>query len=141
MNIYGNADPTMRLVREYEEKTAQVGRRSIVKDVEKFAEEMGIDLKLQHPDLTGHTGEGERIETPKIGDWMKKKVQSNGYKEMKSEKWQGKVITGQWQDDKLAGECFTWRSGKQRQRTQCPKPGTIPTASPHKVIICRFSQG
>ena len=45
----------------------------MVKDAETFAEEMGIDLKLMHPDLTGHTAEGERIETPKIGNWMKKK--------------------------------------------------------------------
>ena len=40
----------------------------MVKDAEKCAAEMGIDLKLQHPDLTGHTAEGERIETTKIGD-------------------------------------------------------------------------
>ena len=62
---------------------------------------MNGSKKLQHPDPTSHTGEGDRIETPKIGDWIKKEVQSNRYKE----KWQGKVITGRWQDDEL-GECF-----------------------------------
>ena len=45
--------------------------------------------------------EYERIETPKIGDWIEKEVQSNRYKE----KGQGKVITGRWHDDEL-GECF-----------------------------------
>ena len=50
-----------------------------------------MDLKLQHPDPTGHTAECERIEfeTPKIGDWIKKEVPRNRYKEIESEKWQG----------------------------------------------------
>ena len=34
-----------------------------------------MDLKLQHPDPTGHIAEGERIETLKFGDWIKKEVQ------------------------------------------------------------------
>ena len=38
-------------------------------------------------------------------------VQSNRYKEIKKGKWQGKLITGCWQDDKLYGECFfSWMS-------------------------------
>ena len=67
VNIKGNTDPTMGLVREFEEKAAQAGRRSVVKDAQKFATELWMDLKLQYPDPTGHTGEGDRIETPKIG--------------------------------------------------------------------------
>lgn len=35
-----------------------------------------MDLKLQHPDPTGHTGKGERTETQKIGDCIKKEVQN-----------------------------------------------------------------
>ena len=55
-----------------------------------------MDLKLQHPDPTGHTAECERIEfeTPKIGDWIKKEVPRNRYKEIESEKWQGE--TNNW---------------------------------------------
>ena len=48
-----------------------------------------MDLKLQHPDPTGHTAECERIETPKIGDWIKKEVPRNRYKEIESNKWRG----------------------------------------------------
>ena len=79
----------MGLVREILEKAAQAGRRSVVKDAQKFAEELGMDLKLQHPDPTGHTTAGKRIDTPRIGDWIKKEVQSNRYKEIESEKLQG----------------------------------------------------
>ena len=47
----------------------------MVKDVQKFVEELRMDLKLQHLDPTGHTAEDERIETSKFGDWIKKEVQ------------------------------------------------------------------
>lgn len=47
----------------------------MVKDAHKFVEELRMDLILQHPDHTGHTAEGERIETSKFGDWIKKEVQ------------------------------------------------------------------
>ena len=47
----------------------------MVKDAQKFVEELRMDLKLQHPDPTGRTSEGERIETSKFGDWIKKEVQ------------------------------------------------------------------
>ena len=55
----------------------------MVKEAQKFAEELGMDLKLQHPDPTGHTAEGKRIDTPRIGDWIKKEVQSNRYRDRK----------------------------------------------------------
>ena len=47
----------------------------MVKDAQKFVEELRMDLKLQHPDPTGRTSEGEGIETSKFGDWIKKEVQ------------------------------------------------------------------
>ena len=75
MNIYGNTDPTMGLFREFGDKATRAGRRSVVKEAQKFAEEMGLDLKLQHPDPTDQTTEGDRIETPKMGDWIKTEVQ------------------------------------------------------------------
>ena len=77
VNIKGSTDPTMGLVREFEEKAAQAVGRSVVKDQQTFAEELWMDLKLQHPDPNSHTVESDRIETPEIEDWIKKEVQSN----------------------------------------------------------------
>ena len=34
-----------------------------------------MNLKLQHSDSTGRTSEGERIETSKFEDWIKKEEQ------------------------------------------------------------------
>lgn len=45
----------------------------MVNDAQKIAEKLGMDLKLQHPDPAGHTGEGEKIETRKIRDWIIRK--------------------------------------------------------------------
>ena len=62
MNLYGNIDPAMRLVGEFEEKAARAGRRPLLKDALKFAGKLGMKLELQHPDPTDHTGEGQNIE-------------------------------------------------------------------------------
>ena len=49
VNIKGNTYSTMGLVREFEEKVAQVGGRSVVKDEQTFAEELWMDLKTTVP--------------------------------------------------------------------------------------------
>ena len=60
----------------------------MVKDAQKFAEELGMDLKLQHPDPTGHTAEGKRIDTPRIVDHSRKRCKAIVI-EIESEKLQG----------------------------------------------------
>ena len=42
MHLYGNPDTTTGLVREFEEKAARTERRSLVKDAQRSAEELGI---------------------------------------------------------------------------------------------------
>ena len=37
-HLYANPDPTMGLLREFEEKAARTGRRSLVKDAQRYAE-------------------------------------------------------------------------------------------------------
>ena len=60
VNIYGNTDPTMELLREFKEKAAQAGRPSVVKDAQKFVEELRLDLKLQHPTRSNRSRSGRR---------------------------------------------------------------------------------
>ena len=40
----------MGLVRQFEEKAERTGRRSLVKDAQKYAEELGMQLELRYPD-------------------------------------------------------------------------------------------
>ena len=70
VNLYRNKDPTMGLVREFEEKAAKLGRRSIIKDAEKYSKELGFNLELIHTNPIGHTEDEEEIGTNKIGRWI-----------------------------------------------------------------------
>ena len=40
--------------------------------------------------------------------WAKKAVQSKHFEDTKEKKWQGKLRTARWEDEKLDGECFSW---------------------------------
>ena len=62
----------MELVRRFEEKAERTGRRSLVKDAQKYAEELGMKLELRYPDPSGTTAENEKIEGHKIGVWTEK---------------------------------------------------------------------
>ena len=42
VKLYGNKDPTMGLVRAFEEQAAVKGHKSLVKEAGKFAEELGL---------------------------------------------------------------------------------------------------
>ena len=48
--IYENKDQVMEMVREFEERTESLGHRLLVKDAAKFAEDLGVNLHLKHPD-------------------------------------------------------------------------------------------
>ena len=37
-----------------------------------------------------------------------KSEQSKRFKDTKETKWQGKLMTVRWEDEKLDGECFSW---------------------------------
>ncbi|PFX23721.1 hypothetical protein AWC38_SpisGene11730 [Stylophora pistillata] len=57
MRFYQNENPTIGLVRQFEEKAEKKGRRSLVRDAEMYAEELGMKLDLQHPLPSGSTDE------------------------------------------------------------------------------------
>ena len=37
------------MVREFDEREEEMGRRSVVKEASRFAEELGVELHLEHP--------------------------------------------------------------------------------------------
>ena len=47
VKLYGNGDPAMAMVREFEGKAEVLGHSSLVKEAEKYAEEMGLQLQLE----------------------------------------------------------------------------------------------
>ena len=100
----------MELVRQFEEKAERIGRRSLVKDAQKYAEELGMKLELRYPDPSGTKAENEKIEDRKIGVWTKKALQSKRCKDVREQKWQGKLHSARWEDQYLDGESFAWMS-------------------------------
>ena len=82
-------------MREFEERGEQMGQRSMVKDAFRFAEELGIELNIEHF-LTVKTElrncQVERLE-----------------KEVRNQRWQGSLVTATLQDEKVSGSgCFWW---------------------------------
>ena len=51
-------------------KAAKLGRWSIIKNVEKYSKELGLNLQLIHTNPIGHTEDEEEIGTNKIGMWI-----------------------------------------------------------------------
>ena len=92
----------MGLVREFEEKATRTGRRSLVKNAQIYAEELGMKLDLQQPEPIGHDKEDEVVGKQKIGEWAKKEVQGRRNDEVEEEKWQGKLMANRWNDQETA---------------------------------------
>ena len=87
-----NQDSTMQLVRQFDEKCERNGRRSIVKDAKKYAEEMGLELSLSPGAVVTTTDSNEDISSEKVGKVMQNSMDAKGIDTIKDQKWQGKLI-------------------------------------------------
>ena len=67
IKLYTNRDSTMEPVRQFDEKCDRNGRRSIVKDTKKYAEEMGLELSLSLGAVVTTTESNEDISSEKVG--------------------------------------------------------------------------
>ena len=110
MNLFSNNDLPMYLVREFEEKAARTGRRSLIKDAESYAQQMRLRLELQYPQPVGVTETGNVLDRKKFSGWIKKVNQSRGCAEIERERWQGKLIAERWRDEDENEECLAWLS-------------------------------
>lgn len=59
VKLYRNSDPAMVMVREFEERTEELGHSSLIKEAERYAELMGLQLQLEYsnPICIEHDGE------------------------------------------------------------------------------------
>ena len=48
VRLYTNEDPAVKVVRQSEERSQEMGRRSMEKDTKKYASEFGLNLSLVH---------------------------------------------------------------------------------------------
>ena len=68
-----NQDPTMKVVREFEERATQSGHHSLIKDAVKYAKELDLDLKLSELNPTCRTADGNEVSGKQIGVWALKR--------------------------------------------------------------------
>ena len=108
VNLYQNQDPTMKVVREFEERATETGHHSLIKDAVKYAKELDLDLNLSELNPTCRTTDGNEVSGKQIGVWAKRAQQQQLRQEMTKEKWQGKLLKIRWEDDQLSRSCFDW---------------------------------
>ena len=101
----------MEVVRQFEERSEEKGRRSMVKDVKKYASEFGLKLSLVHPQpLITCLMKDEEVPVKKIGVWLKTAAAERNVEEMKVEGWQESLLSERWEDQEVGEECFSWMS-------------------------------
>ena len=61
VNLYQKQDPTMKVVREFEERATETGHHSLIKDAVKYAKELDLDLKLSELNPTCRTADGNEV--------------------------------------------------------------------------------
>ena len=87
VNLYQNQDPTMQVVREFEERATETRHHSLIKDAVKYAEELDYDLKLSELNPTCRTADGNEVSGKQIGVWANRAQQQQLRQEITKEKW------------------------------------------------------
>ena len=108
VNLCQNPDPTMKVVREIEERAAESGYHSLLKDAIRYAKDLDLDLKLSELNPTCRSVDGKEANGKQIGVWEKRAQQQQLGLEITKEKWQGKLLKIKWEDDQLGRSCFDW---------------------------------
>ena len=75
LRLYENKDHVMEMVREFEERAESLGHRSLVKDAAKFAEDLGVNLHLKHPDPVCAVNSREIIPSHRVKEVLKECVE------------------------------------------------------------------
>ena len=102
--------PSMEALRLFEEKSVRGGRPSVIKVASRYAEELGLHLKLEYPEPMCVTDEGKEVNGKKVKGCIVKKRQIEVRAKVNLEKWQGKMIS-RWDYLHLEqGDCFAWLS-------------------------------
>ena len=94
VRLYCNEDLAMKMVREFEERAEEMGRRSMVTEAFSFAEELDLELDLEHP-------RSVKTEVRKCQDGRVEE-------EVRNQRWQGSLVTSRLQDEKLSAEGYFW---------------------------------
>ena len=98
-------------VRRFEERSGETGRRSMVKDIRKYASEF-------HPrPLIMCVKTNTEVTVKRLGMWMKAAAEEKDLEETRGEGWQGHLMTERWENEETGDECFSWISEWKTEAT------------------------
>ena len=98
MKLCYNPDPSMKVVRLFEEKSAREGWHSVIKDASRYVEVFGLYLKLEYPETMCVTDNNKEVNGKKVKGCIAKARYEEVRAKVKEEKWQGKRICNRWED-------------------------------------------
>ena len=75
IKLYRNTDPTIQLVRDFEERAVDQGHQSLVKEATKYANEVGISVHLSHPHPTSSNNMAGEVLGQKVKKQLKTAVE------------------------------------------------------------------
>ena len=117
MKLFSNSDPSMKMVREFEERSAVLGYQSLITEALRYSEVLGLMLRLAYPEPTVCEAAGEEVIATHAKQLLRSKYEEQLLKTVRDEAWQGKLHTARWNDDSMSTKnCFSWLS----EWTSCP---------------------
>ena len=117
MKLFSNSDPSMKMVRKCEERSAALGYQSLITEALRYSGKLGLTLKLAYPKPTVCEAVVEEVTGTKAKQLLRSKHEEQLLKTGCDEAWQGKLHTARWNDDSVSSKnCFSWLS----EWTSCP---------------------
>ena len=149
LKIHGSTDPTVKLVKNWDENSASKVRHSVLAVVVKYVREFGLDLDLTKPNATCQVARtGDEIIDNEVPDALKKAITSRLQQEVMDQKWQGKITAARWEDQDLSlKECYTWLKGWKAAPThkiagiEELHQQLLPTKIYHHIRSCVINNG
>ena len=113
IKLFQNQDPLMRIARMFEERSAWMGYSSLVKYRHKYAQELGISLKLDFPEPSCSSEDTtmEALIGHCLQQHFKTVIRGMFQERTADQKWQGSLVKTRWEDEKLNKQgSFAWLS-------------------------------
>ena len=102
MKLFSNSDPSMKIVREFEERSAVLGHQSLITEAMRYSEELGLTLRHVYPEPVVCKADGEEVTETKAKELLRLKYEEQLVKALRDEAWQGTLHTLKWNDDSMS---------------------------------------
>ena len=75
MQLFSNSDPRMKMVKEFEERSAVLGHQSLITEALRYSKELGLTLRLAYPKPTVCEVDREEVTVTKAKQLLRSKYE------------------------------------------------------------------